>query len=363
MVEQLHDGQAERVAGCCSRRRGRRCARRTGRPRRASAPRRCRPRGPAATAPRARRWPARRRSRRCRPMRACSSTRAEQRREHDVHAGDEARHRGGRSSAGRRSAAPARRRRRGRAATPLRRSTAVSARHRARRESQTATAAMREADGEEVGDRHALDDVLEQEERRAPDRGDRQQAERATGSSGGPPGGGRWSTWSRGPCHHSGPATMGPCEHEDERPPSGRHGRADPPPARAERPCDVARGGRRRRACRRTPWRSACAGSSRPASSAAGRRCSTRRSTDRATPRWSRCKVTTDADVPELEAAIARAGRASPRCSTSAAPSTTRCGCVFRDSRDLYEATNALRVLPGVVGIETRTVLREVLRR
>ena len=73
-------------------------------------------------------------------------------------------------------------------------------------------------------------------------------------------------------------------------------------------------------------------------------------------------KVTTDADVPALEAAIA------------ALPSVTEVldlsGSVdysvrvrFRDQRDLYEATNALRVLPGVVGIETRTVLREVLRR
>jgi hypothetical protein len=31
--------------------------------------------------------------------------------------------------------------------------------------------------------------------------------------------------------------------------------------------------------------------------------------------------------------------------------------------RELYDVTNALRVLPGVVGIETRTVLRDVLRR
>ena len=73
-------------------------------------------------------------------------------------------------------------------------------------------------------------------------------------------------------------------------------------------------------------------------------------------------KVTTDADVPALEAAIA------------ALPSVTEVldlsGTVdyqvrvrFRDQRDLYDATNALRVLPGVVGIETRTVLREVLRR
>ena len=35
----------------------------------------------------------------------------------------------------------------------------------------------------------------------------------------------------------------------------------------------------------------------------------------------------------------------------------------FGATSDLYDATNALRALPGVVGIETRTVLREVLAR
>ena len=35
----------------------------------------------------------------------------------------------------------------------------------------------------------------------------------------------------------------------------------------------------------------------------------------------------------------------------------------FTAQKELYDATNALRVLPGVVGIETRTVLREVLVR
>lgn len=73
-------------------------------------------------------------------------------------------------------------------------------------------------------------------------------------------------------------------------------------------------------------------------------------------------KVTTDADVPQLEAAMG----ALP-CVTEVLDLS---GTVdyqvrvrFRDQRELYEATNALRVLPGVVGIETRTVLREVLRR
>ena len=35
----------------------------------------------------------------------------------------------------------------------------------------------------------------------------------------------------------------------------------------------------------------------------------------------------------------------------------------FSSSAELYDVVNALRVLPGVVGIETRTVLREVLAR
>jgi DNA-binding Lrp family transcriptional regulator len=35
----------------------------------------------------------------------------------------------------------------------------------------------------------------------------------------------------------------------------------------------------------------------------------------------------------------------------------------FRLQRELYEVTSALRSLPGVVGMETRTVLREVLVR
>ena len=35
----------------------------------------------------------------------------------------------------------------------------------------------------------------------------------------------------------------------------------------------------------------------------------------------------------------------------------------FGAQQDLYDIVNALRALPGVVGIETRTVLREVLSR
>jgi Lrp/AsnC family leucine-responsive transcriptional regulator len=73
-------------------------------------------------------------------------------------------------------------------------------------------------------------------------------------------------------------------------------------------------------------------------------------------------KVTTDADVPELEAAIAALACVTEVLDLSG-PVDYQVRVAFRDSRDLYDATNALRVLPGVVGIETRTVLREVLRR
>jgi Lrp/AsnC family transcriptional regulator, leucine-responsive regulatory protein len=73
-------------------------------------------------------------------------------------------------------------------------------------------------------------------------------------------------------------------------------------------------------------------------------------------------KVTTDADVPELEAGIAALPCVREVLDLSGTVDY-QVRVRFRDSRDLYEATNALRVLPGVVGIETRTVLREVLRR
>ena len=73
-------------------------------------------------------------------------------------------------------------------------------------------------------------------------------------------------------------------------------------------------------------------------------------------------KVTTGADVAELEAAIAALGCVTEVLDLSGTVDY-QVRVVFRDSRDLYDATNALRVLPGVVGMETRTVLREVLRR
>lgn len=73
-------------------------------------------------------------------------------------------------------------------------------------------------------------------------------------------------------------------------------------------------------------------------------------------------KVTTDADVPGLEAAMAALPYVIEVLDLSGTVDY-QVRVRFRDQRELYEATNALRVLPGVVGIETRTVLREVLRR
>jgi DNA-binding Lrp family transcriptional regulator len=73
-------------------------------------------------------------------------------------------------------------------------------------------------------------------------------------------------------------------------------------------------------------------------------------------------KVTTDADVPALEAAMAALPCVTEVLDLSGSVDY-QVRVRFRDQRDLYDATNALRVLPGVVGIETRTVLREVLRR
>ena len=73
-------------------------------------------------------------------------------------------------------------------------------------------------------------------------------------------------------------------------------------------------------------------------------------------------KITTGCDAAGLEAAMA----ALPCVSEVLDLSGTVDYLVrvrFRTQAELYDATNALRVLPGVVGIETRTVLREVLRR
>jgi DNA-binding Lrp family transcriptional regulator len=73
-------------------------------------------------------------------------------------------------------------------------------------------------------------------------------------------------------------------------------------------------------------------------------------------------KITTDVDAPALEATMAALPCVTEVLDLSGSVDY-QVRVRFRDQRDLYDATNALRVLPGVVGIETRTVLREVLRR
>jgi Lrp/AsnC family leucine-responsive transcriptional regulator len=71
-------------------------------------------------------------------------------------------------------------------------------------------------------------------------------------------------------------------------------------------------------------------------------------------------KVTTAVDV----AALVQAMTALP-CVTEVlhltGPADHQVRVRFARQADLHAATNALRALPGVVAIETRTVLREVL--
>ena len=73
-------------------------------------------------------------------------------------------------------------------------------------------------------------------------------------------------------------------------------------------------------------------------------------------------KITTDVDAAALEEAMT-----GLPCVTEVldltGPADYQVRVRFATQADLYDATNALRALPGVVGIETRTVLREVLAR
>ncbi len=68
------------------------------------------------------------------------------------------------------------------------------------------------------------------------------------------------------------------------------------------------------------------------------------------------------ASVPEIETAMA-AMACVVEVLDLAGPVDYQVRVRYRGQRELYDAVNALRALPGVVGIETRTVLREVLRR
>ena len=73
-------------------------------------------------------------------------------------------------------------------------------------------------------------------------------------------------------------------------------------------------------------------------------------------------KITTEVDADALEDAMAALPCVTEVLDLSGSVDY-QVRVRFQHQRDLYEATNALRALPGVVGIETRTVLREVLRR
>ena len=73
-------------------------------------------------------------------------------------------------------------------------------------------------------------------------------------------------------------------------------------------------------------------------------------------------KFTTEADAAALEAAIAALPAVREVLDLSG-PVDYQVRVRFATTSDLYDLTNALRALPGVVAIETRTVLREVLAR
>jgi Lrp/AsnC family leucine-responsive transcriptional regulator len=73
-------------------------------------------------------------------------------------------------------------------------------------------------------------------------------------------------------------------------------------------------------------------------------------------------RITTEAEVEPLEQGIT-ALPAVVEVLDLSGPWDYQVRVRFRTMPELYEVTNTLRVLPGVVGIETRTVLREVLAR
>ena len=73
-------------------------------------------------------------------------------------------------------------------------------------------------------------------------------------------------------------------------------------------------------------------------------------------------RTTTHAGVPELEAAMTAMPQVAEVLDL-AGPVDYQVRVAYTSSAQLYEVVNALRALPGVVGIETRPVLRRVLRR
>ena len=73
-------------------------------------------------------------------------------------------------------------------------------------------------------------------------------------------------------------------------------------------------------------------------------------------------KITTAADAEALETAMAALPAVREVLDLSG-PVDYQVRVRFATTSDLYDTTNLLRALPGVVAIETRTVLREVLSR
>ena len=73
-------------------------------------------------------------------------------------------------------------------------------------------------------------------------------------------------------------------------------------------------------------------------------------------------RTTTHASSPELESALGALPEVVEVLDL-AGPVDYQVRLRYRGSSQLYAVVNAIRVLPGVVGIETRPVLRLVLRR
>ena len=73
-------------------------------------------------------------------------------------------------------------------------------------------------------------------------------------------------------------------------------------------------------------------------------------------------RVATDVDAPRLEEGMTALPAVTEVLDLSG-PWDYQVRVRFSGQSELYDVVNALRVLPGVVGMETRTVLREVLAR
>ena len=73
-------------------------------------------------------------------------------------------------------------------------------------------------------------------------------------------------------------------------------------------------------------------------------------------------RTTTHVEAPDLEAALGAMPEVAEVLDL-AGPVDYQVRVRYATSTQLYEVVNALRTLPGVVGIETRPVLRLVLRR